>query len=639
MGAMQSTFNRHSLWLLAIFILLGAPPGCSKSPQPSPAPQDNSALCLDKGQDLAQAVTYASACAVDEDCATVRTACGADPDQCYAAINASTTAVDDFEALTGDFEGAGCGQECACGAPPRPICLTGICVLGDTCGGRAEGEIWLAPDNCNTCVCTADRGEVCTDEPCVDPCEGLPLPQCPSPCRADDLPGSACQVGAACGGPSGLSCTCTDEGTWACEQLSPPFVECNRVCEPAPERSCQELDALYQETIEDNAACQSDQDCRVVDGQCALGLGRCYEAVSVTSNVTQPLELLGQASYQASCQSQDDCECGPPPPVSCQEGACTLTDFCPGRALGETWAQECNTCVCTVEGQTCTNDPCDDTCEGLPTCPDACPMAEPQDEPCGEVGLECGNPQGLRCECVGEDTPAWDCRQQEPPSENCQETCQEAEPDCEDIQAAYTAQVEGAAACQSDDQCQWLFGQCGLGLGGCYEVVNTDLSQQALGGLGADHLAGGCGAPSCEDCGAPPEVACQQGRCVEVEPCPGRALGDEWTLEDGCTQCTCTQDGPVCSDAACPDVCEEIEVAYNALVDNALSCQSDADCQILNGHCGVGDCLVYVNQSLEQGQLNVLQERYREAGCAEMFCHCLLPYEVACASGSCKPVF
>jgi hypothetical protein len=79
-----------------------------------------------------------------------------------------------------------------------------------------------------------------------------------------------------------------------------------------------------------------------------------------------------------------------------------------------------------------------------------------------------------------------------------------------------------------------------------------------------------------------------------------------------------------------------VEAQYAELVNAARGCQQDSDCQILDGHCGVGECYAYVNQSLEQAQLDALHERYRQEGCIDIFCHCALAYEVSCQEGQCK---
>ena len=79
-----------------------------------------------------------------------------------------------------------------------------------------------------------------------------------------------------------------------------------------------------------------------------------------------------------------------------------------------------------------------------------------------------------------------------------------------------------------------------------------------------------------------------------------------------------------------------IEEEYSAFVGGATSCDSDRDCQILRGHCGVGECFAYVNLSVSQEGLDALNLRYRELGCVDILCHCTLPFDVDCVGGRCK---
>jgi len=87
--------------------------------------------------------------------------------------------------------------------------------------------------------------------------------------------------------------------------------------------------------------------------------------------------------------------------------------------------------------------------------------------------------------------------------------------DCEKIQAAYADLVAGAKACEADVECQALWGQCGVGLGGCYEVVNQSISQQELTQLGQMFNDAGCTMWVC-DCMPPPLVTCDEGECAAI---------------------------------------------------------------------------------------------------------------------------
>ncbi len=84
---------------------------------------------------------------------------------------------------------------------------------------------------------------------------------------------------------------------------------------------------------------------------------------------------------------------------------------------------------------------------------------------------------------------------------------------CDEIFDDYTAMVEDHRGCESDTDCQAVFGHCGVGLGGCYYALNVDLSS-TLDTLAGEFDALGCTTAVC-DCAPPPEsLFCDAGQCA-----------------------------------------------------------------------------------------------------------------------------
>ena len=83
---------------------------------------------------------------------------------------------------------------------------------------------------------------------------------------------------------------------------------------------------------------------------------------------------------------------------------------------------------------------------------------------------------------------------------------------CNQLEDAYLEAVTGASACREDSDCQILNGQCGSGVGGCYEFVNMTLTQEDLDAIGR-RFGAQCNGPVC-DCPPPPNnIACNDGIC------------------------------------------------------------------------------------------------------------------------------
>lgn len=91
---------------------------------------------------------------------------------------------------------------------------------------------------------------------------------------------------------------------------------------------------------------------------------------------------------------------------------------------------------------------------------------------------------------------------------------------CEDLESRYQNEVEINSACEVDADCKVVPGQCGAGLGGCYEFVNQDFDAGRLSELGSEFWDAECTDAVC-DCDDPPEVSCNSGTCGPREEQPG----------------------------------------------------------------------------------------------------------------------
>ena len=433
------------------------------------------------------------------------------------------------------------------------------------CGRHSPGEGWT--EGCDYCFCNEDNTATCTVH----------------------APGDTWQVDC-------NTCACSEENTISCTEA-----DCSR--------SCDEIEAAYEGAIAANNSCAEDADCAIVGGQCGVGLGGCYESVSVDFSA-EHLRALGQ-EFQASGCTNGVCDCAPPPLAVCDDGVCGFAHPCGEYDWGEEWVNEegCD-CVCAWSGQI------------------ECTSCDPGGA-CGEYDLgdtweeDCNS-----CTCT-EDGPLC--------------TTEACPPDsCDDIADSYNDLVQDARACDSDDACQLLYGQCGVGIGGCYEAVNMSVSQDDLNALGAAWSEGECFGPVC-DCAEPPAVACVEGLCAFTDPpppaCGDYDLGDTWEAEDGCNTCTCTEDGVLCTATPCTNSCEDIEASYNGALEGASSCQTADDCQLLFGQCGVGlgGCYEAANMSLSQDDLAELGAAYSEAQCTSAVCDCISPEGLSpdCVENTC----
>ena len=86
---------------------------------------------------------------------------------------------------------------------------------------------------------------------------------------------------------------------------------------------------------------------------------------------------------------------------------------------------------------------------------------------------------------------------------------------CDEIRDLYEYLVRDLGrTCTGEGECQLLWGQCGVGLGGCYHPVNQLVRQEMLSALGERFWMSGCTDAVC-DCAQPPEeILCEEDGCA-----------------------------------------------------------------------------------------------------------------------------
>ncbi len=362
------------------------------------------------------------------------------------------------------------------------------------CEGHELGDEWPAEDGCNTCTCQAG-GVSCTTLECSTTCEGGQEPgdswpaedgcntcscmedltvactamACVDTCEGGHLPGETWDAPDGCN-----SCECTEDLVISCTTLA-----CPEACEDG------HLVGDTWDAADGCNTCTCTEDLVIACTQMAC-VDTCEDG-----------HLVGDTwDAEDGCNT---CTCTEDLTIACTEMACPST--CEdGHLPGESWdaGDGCNVCACTEDLQiACTAMICPETCDGgyLPG------ESFPAGDGCNV------------CTCTAELTIA--CTKM-----LCPATCQTVEADYEKV-------ISDNISCKSDADCQMLYGQCWIGLGGCYEFANQDLSQAVLDGLAKKFQELGCSGPVCK-CAPPPAPACVDGQCGPAPEGTG-----PWTRVEG----------------------------------------------------------------------------------------------------------
>lgn len=87
---------------------------------------------------------------------------------------------------------------------------------------------------------------------------------------------------------------------------------------------CGDIEAEY-ESLVTMTACQGDEQCKIIQGHCGVGLGGCDYAVNLGVSEAE-LDQLAQAYTNANC-TNGVCDCAPPPMSAvCMDGTCVGVD-------------------------------------------------------------------------------------------------------------------------------------------------------------------------------------------------------------------------------------------------------------------------------------------------------------------------
>lgn len=88
-----------------------------------------------------------------------------------------------------------------------------------------------------------------------------------------------------------------------------------------PAATCDAIEDEYRDLLADHISCSDDTDCVVLDGQCSVGLGGCYEVANV--DLSAQLAELGRRYQESGC-TMGVCDCAGPPRAFCNMGGCGL---------------------------------------------------------------------------------------------------------------------------------------------------------------------------------------------------------------------------------------------------------------------------------------------------------------------------
>ena len=391
------------------------------------------------------------------------------------------------------------------------------------CDGYAVGQSWLADDGCNTCQCT-EEGVACTLMACLPDCDG-------------HLPGESWDAEDGCN-----TCTCSEMG-----------IQCSTM-QCLPDCDGHELGETWDAGDECNTCTCTDAGPICTTQWCGPDC--------------DGHEIGDTWPSDDGCNTCNCTENG----TSCTEMACPPP--CDGHEEGETWEADdgCNTCNCTENGTSCTEMACPKSCDEVAEeyhsmLAEAGACAEHAD--CQYLWAVCGEGMGgcyeivnmsisqediaaMEQEYMAAGCPLMDCACALPPAVMCENSVCVAGPDCDghalgetwdaddgcnactcgpegiactamwcppgtcdEIQQTYADLVGDNAGCEKAEDCQILWGQCGQGLGGCYEAVNGNVTQEQLTALGQEFAEMGCTQWVC-DCSPPPEVECQDNVCISI---------------------------------------------------------------------------------------------------------------------------
>lgn len=169
---------------------------------------------------------------------------------------------------------------------------------------------------------TVTSTEAVTSDGCEGGCNLAPV--CGEPCNCCCSCGAGetlCEQGA--GGAVVLRCV--EDGS--CFEREPcgageQCVEAGGSASCSGAGACADIEAEYDAIINDpaNKGCADIAECKVISGDCGVGLGGCHYAVAQKFDAT-PLDVLAMKYSDMGCTS-GVCDCAGPPPLACVDGLC-----------------------------------------------------------------------------------------------------------------------------------------------------------------------------------------------------------------------------------------------------------------------------------------------------------------------------
>ncbi len=221
----------------------------------------------------------------------------------------------DFYDLNGNLVDCYAGYSCS-GVNPAG-CFQNGCPDGYECIDDWENSCVSSYCDCDEAagqwVCTGDcNGGTCIMEECID-LTGLFFGLCDMYLGVGYADGS-CQYLSGCGWDV--------DGVDYFAAFFESIDECEEAC-GSDDMTCDMIEETYESLhFGGYAACEFDNDCMAVWGDCGAGLGGCHYSVSIDNFPDEEIDTLVDLWLQGDCMSWV-CDCSAEPYAQCIDGTCT----------------------------------------------------------------------------------------------------------------------------------------------------------------------------------------------------------------------------------------------------------------------------------------------------------------------------
>jgi len=190
---------------------------------------------------------------------------------------------------------------------------------------------------------------------------------------------------------------------------------------------------------------------------------------------------------------------------------------------------------------------------------------------------------------------------------DCEQNCLDEPYVCEDIEYDYSQLHSGYyAQCEDNSDCIAVWGDCGVGLGGCHYAVNEYLyNQEEVTNLVSIWLDNDCMEWVC-DCASLPNTMCNNGLC-ELAYCYDE--NPEGCFASGCDEnysCLDYEETGDCVPSSC--FCDEFYGDWFCTEDcNGGTCYLNGDIDF-NGNIDVIDVVMVINMILGLSDISILSD-------------------------------